>query len=132
LDQTLIVLKPDAVHRGLIGEIMARFEKRGFHIRKMRMLTMGQEIAADFYSPHVGKPFFGDLERFITSGPVVGVVLEGNNAITVVRSMIGKTKSDEAASGTIRGDFALGYTDNIIHASDSLESFERESKILFP
>jgi nucleoside-diphosphate kinase len=132
LDQTLIVLKPDAVHRGLIGEIIARFEKRGFQIKKIRMLTMEKEIAANFYSPHAGKPFFGDLERFITSGAVVGVVLEGNNAITVVRSMIGKTKSDEAASGTIRGDFALGYTDNIIHASDSLESFERESKILFP
>ena len=96
------------------------------------MLTLEHEIAVDFYSPHAGKPFFPDLERFITSGPVVGVVLEGNNAVNVVRAMIGKTKSDEAASGTIRGDYALGYTDNIIHASDSLENFQRESKILFP
>jgi nucleoside-diphosphate kinase len=125
-------LKPDAIERGLVGEIICRFEKRGFRIRKMRLLTMGHEIANDFYSPHVGKPFFSDLERFIISGPVVGIVLEGNNAINVVRNMIGKTKSDEALSGTIRGDYALGYTDNVIHASDSLESFERESKILFP
>ena len=132
MDQTLIVLKPDAVKRGLVGEIISRFERRGFQIRKMRMLNFSHEIAMDFYSPHVGKPFFNDLEQFISSGPVVGLVIEGNNAISVVRNMIGKTKSDEATSGTIRGDFALGYTDNVIHASDSLESFERESKILFP
>ncbi|MDA4110970.1 MAG: nucleoside-diphosphate kinase [Thaumarchaeota archaeon] len=132
MDQTLVVLKPDAVQRGLIGEIVGRFEKRGFRIRKMRMLTFGHEIAADFYSPHAGKPFFSDLERFITSGPVVGIVLEGNNAVEVVRNMIGKTKSDEAISGTIRGDYALGYTDNIIHASDSVDSYIRESKIVFP
>ena len=98
----------------------------------MKMLIFGHDVAADFYSPHAGKPFFSDLERFITSGPIVGIVLEGNNAVNVVRNMIGKTKSDEASSGTIRGDFALGYTDNVIHASDSVESYERESKILFP
>ena len=132
MDQTLIVLKPDAVQRGLVGEIISRFERRGFQIRKMRMLRFSHEIAMDFYSPHVGKAFFNDLEQFISSGPVVGLVIEGNNAISVVRNMIGKTKSDEATSGTIRGDYALGYTDNVIHASDSLESFERESKILFP
>jgi nucleoside-diphosphate kinase len=98
----------------------------------LQMFRFDENRAKDFYSPHLGKPFFPELQSFIVSGPVVAIVLEGSNAVEVVRRMIGVTKSFEAASGTIRGDFALGYTDNVIHASDSQESFDRESKILFP
>ncbi len=115
-----------------MGDILSRFERKGFSIASMRMLKFDFPLARDFYSPHVGKPFFPDLEKFITSGPVVAAVLEGDKAIDVVRRMIGVTKSFEASSGTIRGDFALGFTDNVIHASDSAESFARESKIIFP
>ena len=132
LDRTLVVIKPDGVARELSGEILARFERKGFKIVALQMLKFDKNLAEDFYSPHLEKPFFPELRNFITSGPVIAAVLEGSNAVDVVRRMIGVTKSFEAASGTIRGDFALGYTDNVIHASDSRESFERESKILFP
>lgn len=132
MERTLVVVKPDGVSRGLVGEILSRFERKGFSVIELRMLKFDNPHARDFYSPHVGKPFYPELEKFITSGRVVAAVLEGNNAVDVVRRMIGVTKSFEAASGTIRGDFGLGYTDNIIHASDSSESFSRESKILFP
>lgn len=132
MERTLIVIKPDGVARKLVGEILTRFERKGFSIAGMRMLKFDVSLAKDFYSPHVGKPFFPDLEKFITSGPVVAAVLEGDKAVDVVRRMIGVTKSFEASSGTIRGDFALGFTDNVIHASDSAESFARESKIIFP
>jgi nucleoside-diphosphate kinase len=131
LERTLIVIKPDGVARSLVGQVISRFEAKGFKIVKMKMLTFSRDLAANFYSPHEGKPFFGDLLNFIVSGPTVAAVLEGANAIEVVRRMIGATKSFEAAAGTIRGDFGLGYTDNVIHASDSRESFERESKVLF-
>jgi nucleoside-diphosphate kinase len=128
----LVVVKPDGVRRRLVGEVISRFEKKGFVIIALQMLKFDSSLAKNFYSPHIGKPFFPELEKFITSGPVVAVVLEGYNAVDVVRNMIGVTKSFEAASGTIRGDFGLGYTENVIHASDSSESFARESKILFP
>ena len=126
------MIKPDGVRRGLIGEIISRFEKKGFKIVALDMLTFSKDLARDFYSPHVGKPFFPELEEFITSAPAVALVLEGYNAVDVLRRMIGVTKSFEAASGTVRGDFGLGYTDNIVHASDSQESYSRESKIIFP
>ncbi len=132
MDRTLVVIKPDGVRRGLIGEIISRFEKKGFKIIALNQLSFDNGLANDFYSPHVGKPFFPELEQFITSGPVVAIVVEGANAVDVVRRMIGVTKSFEASSGTIRGDFGLGYTDNVVHASDSQESYARESKILFP
>ncbi len=132
LDRTLIVIKPDGVARCLSGEILARFERKGFKIVALQLLNFDKQLAENFYSPHVGKPFFPDLETFITSGPAIAAVLEGSEAVDVVRRMIGLTKSWEAPPGTIRGDFALGYTDNVIHASDSAESFERESKIVFP
>jgi nucleoside-diphosphate kinase len=128
----LIVIKPDGVSRKLVGEILARFERKGFSLTRLKLLKFDTTLAKDFYSPHVGKPFFPDLEKFISSGPVVAAVLEADNAVDVVRRMIGVTKSFEAASGTIRGDYGLGFTDNVIHASDSAESFSRESKILFP
>jgi len=132
MDRTLLMIKPDGVRRSLVGEVITRFEKKGFGIVALRMLRFDRKLAQNFYSPHVGKPFFPELETFIISGPVVAIVLEGSNAVDVVRRMIGVTKSFEAASGTIRGDFGLGYTDNVVHASDSQESFVRESQILFP
>jgi nucleoside-diphosphate kinase len=130
-DETLIVLKPDAVRRGLVGAVLGRFESRGFTLKKVSMLTMSRPQAEDFYGVHREKPFFGELVSFITSGPVVGVVLSGRDAVATVRRMVGATKSWEAASGTVRGDYALGLTDNVIHASDSEESFAKESKAFF-
>lgn len=126
------MIKPDGVKRRLVGEVVSRFEKKGFSLIALRMLSFDSTLARNFYSPHVGKPFFPELEQFILSGPEVAMVLEGANAVDVVRRMIGVTKSFEAASGTIRGDFGLGFTDNVVHASDSRESFLRESKIIFP
>jgi nucleoside-diphosphate kinase len=130
-EDTLIVIKPDGVRRGLVGEILARFEHKGFVVKELRMQTMSKALAEEFYSVHKGKPFFGELVSFITSGPVVGAILSGRDAVATVRRMVGATKSWEAASGTIRGDFSLGYTDNTIHASDSAESFTKESRVFF-
>jgi len=127
----MIIIKPDAVERKLIGRILTRFENKGFTILKMKMLNLTQNQAAQLYSPHKGKPFFSSLVKFIISGPIVAVILEGNSAVDVVRLMIGSTKSSEAASGTIRGDFGNGLKHNIIHAADSNENFERESSIFF-
>jgi len=130
-EETLIVIKPDGVRRGLVGEIVARFERKGFVIQRLQMQTMSKTLAEEFYSVHRGKPFFAELVTFITSGPVVGVVLSGRDAVATVRRMVGATKSWEAPSGTIRGDLSLGYTDNTIHASDSTESFTKESGVFF-
>ncbi len=130
-EETLIVIKPDGVKRGLVGEIISRFERKGFKIKALKMHQFTREEAEEFYSVHREKPFFNELVNFITSGPVVAAILEGRNAIEVVRLMIGSTDSAKAAPGTIRGDFGLELTANIIHASDSRESFERESKVIF-
>ena len=130
-EQTLFIIKPDAVSRGLIGEVVSRFEKKGFKINKLKMMTFTKEKAEQFYSDHKDKPFFGELVSFITSGRVVVAVIEGNNAIATTRIMIGSTKSFEASPGSIRGDFGLGLTDNIVHAADSIESFEKEVKVVF-
>lgn len=130
-EETLIVVKPDGVRRGLVGEIIGRFERKGFTVKKLRMQTFSKSQAEEFYSVHSGKPFFGELVSFISSGPVVGAVLSGRDAVATVRRMVGATKSWEAAAGTIRGDFGLGYTDNIIHASDSAESFAHEQAAFF-
>ena len=130
-EQTLFIVKPDAVKRGLVGEIVSRFENKGFKIVKLKMLTYSKEMAEKFYSDHKDKPFFGELVSFITSGSVVAAVIEGNNAIATTRIMIGSTKSFEAAPGSIRGDFGLGISENVIHASDSKESFEKEVKVVF-
>lgn len=130
-DQTLFIVKPDAVQRNLIGEIISRFEKKDFKIIKLKMFNFTKKQAEEFYSVHSSKPFFKELVSFITSGRVVAAVIEGNNAIETTRLMIGTTKSFEAAPGSIRGDFGLGFTDNIIHASDSKESFEKEVKVVF-
>lgn len=130
-EQSLFIVKPDAVVRNLIGEVISRFERKGFKILKLKMFTFTKEQAENFYGVHKDKPFFGELVSFITSGPVVAAIIEGNNAVATTRIMIGATKSFEAAPGSIRGDFGLGFSENIIHASDSLESFEHESRVAF-
>jgi len=130
-EQTLFIVKPDGVQRKLVGEIIARFEKKGFNIMKLKMFTFTKSMAEEFYSAHKSKPFFGELVSFITSGQVVVAVVEGNNAIATTRLMIGSTKSFEASPGTVRGDFGLGISDNIIHASDSKESFDKEVTVVF-
>ena len=130
-EQSLFIVKPDAVARGLIGEVVSRFERKGFKILKLNMFTFTQAQAENFYGVHKDKPFFGELTSFITSGPVVAAIIEGNNAIATTRIMVGATKSFEAAPGSIRGDFGLGLSENIIHASDSQESFEHESRVVF-
>jgi nucleoside-diphosphate kinase len=130
-EQSLFIVKPDGVERKLVGQILSRFENKGFKIVKLKMFTFSKEMAEEFYSIHRSKPFFGELVSFITSGRVVAAVIEGNNAIATTRLMIGSTKSYEASSGSIRGDFGLGLTDNIIHASDSKESFEKEVVVVF-
>ncbi|MEM2785924.1 MAG: nucleoside-diphosphate kinase [Candidatus Nitrosotenuis sp.] len=130
-EQTLFIVKPDAVARKLVGQIISRFESKGFKIIKLKMFTFTKAQAQEFYSVHNTKPFFGELVDFITSGPVVAAVIEGNNAIATTRLLVGATKSYEAAPGSIRGDFGLGISDNIIHASDSKESFEKEARVVF-
>jgi nucleoside-diphosphate kinase len=113
--QTLFIVKPDAVARNLVGEVISRFEKKGFKLLKLKMFTFSQQQAEKFYDVHKDKPFFGELTSFITSGLVVAAIIEGNNAIATTRIMIGATKSFEAAPGSIRGDFGLGFSENIIH-----------------
>jgi len=130
-EETLIVVKPDAVRRGLVGEIIGRFERKGFVVKRLQMQTLSKQQAEEFYSVHSDKPFYGELVAFITSGPAVGAVLSGRDAVATVRRMVGATKSWEAAAGTIRGDLGLGLTDNAIHASDSAESFTKESGVFF-
>lgn len=132
MEQTLILLKPDAVGRGLIGEILGRFEKKGLLVDRMRMLRFTPELARRHYAEHVDKPFYPGLEEYIMSGPVVAAVLEGPESVAVVRRMIGPTDGIEAPPGTIRGDFALGKQRNLVHASDGLESAKREIAIFFP
>ncbi len=130
-EQTLIIIKPDAVERNLIGEIISRFENKGFKFVKLQMLSLTKEIAEKFYSEHKDKRFFTELVSFITSRNVVVAVIEGENVITTTRLMVGATKSFEAAPGSIRGDLGLGITNNIIHASDSPQSFEKEVNVVF-
>jgi len=130
-ERTFIALKPDAVRRKLIGKIIERFENRGFEIIAMKMVKLDREMAEKWYEEHKGKEFFERLINFTTSGRMVVMVVEGENAISVVRKMIGKTNPAEAEPGTIRGDFALTTPDNVIHASDSKESAEREIKLFF-
>jgi nucleoside-diphosphate kinase len=131
VEQTLILIKPDAFKRKLVGKIIQRFEEKGFNIKQLKTYDFTDEKAQDFYSIHRSKPFFKELVSFVCSGTVVACILEGNNAVSTVRIMIGLTKSFDAAPGTIRGDFGLGISDNIIHASDSHESFIKESSVVF-
>ena len=131
MEQTLIVVKPDGFRKGLVGKIIARFEEKGFQIINLKSFQFDEQTAKRFYDAHKDKHFFNELVSFICSGKTVGCILEGNNAIATVRLMVGNTKSSEALPGTIRGDFGLGFTDNIIHASDSAESFIKESRVIF-
>ncbi|ADL19498.1 Nucleoside diphosphate kinase [Acidilobus saccharovorans 345-15] len=131
VERTLVLVKPDGVRRGLIGEVISRFERKGLKIVAMKMLRLSREKAMEFYSVHKDKPFFKDLVDFMTSGPIVAMILEGDSVISVVRQMIGSTDGRKAQPGTIRGDFALSVQENVVHASDSPESFERESKVIF-
>ena len=130
-ERTLVVIKPDAVKRKLAGKIISKFEEKGFTIENLKSYSFTRDKAEEFYSAHSNKPFFNELVSFITSGPIIALILNGNSAINVVRIMIGSTKSSEAAPGTIRGDLALNITDNVVHASDSYESFIKEAGVIF-
>ena len=130
--RTLILVKPDAFARGLTGEIIARFERKGLRIAALRHTTLDEATARRHYAEHEGKPFFGELVSFITSGPLVAMVLEGHAAVRAARQVIGATNPLEAAPGSIRGDLALEVGQNMVHGSDSPESAEREAGIFFP
>jgi nucleoside-diphosphate kinase len=132
LDRTLILVKPDAFERGLTGEIVARFERKGLKIVAMKHMVVQRDQAEEHYAEHREKPFFGDLVEFITGGPLVAMVLEGYEAVKAARQVIGATNPLEAAPGSIRGDLGLEVQTNLVHGSDSPESAERESKLFFP
>jgi nucleoside-diphosphate kinase len=132
MDRTLILVKPDAFSRGLTGEIIKRFEDKGLRIVALQHMTMSEDTAKQHYAEHEGKPFFGELVEFITSGPLVAMVLEGEQAIAAARQVIGATNPLEAAPGSIRGDFAIAVGQNMVHGSDSPESGQREAALFFP
>ncbi|MCX8195794.1 MAG: nucleoside-diphosphate kinase [Acidilobaceae archaeon] len=131
MERTLLVIKPDGVRRGLVGEIISRMERKGIRIRALKMLRMTREQAEEFYSVHRGKPFFEELVSFASSGPIVAMVLEGDSVISVIRTMIGPTDGRKAPPGTIRGDFSLSIMENVVHASDSPEAYEKEVRVIF-
>jgi nucleoside-diphosphate kinase len=131
MDRTLILVKPDAFARGLTGEIIARFERKGLKLVALRGMTIGRELAEQHYAEHAERPFFGELVDFITSGPLVAMVLEGIDAVKAARQVIGATNPLEASTGSIRGDFAIETGRNMVHGSDSAESAARESKLFF-
>ena len=131
-ERTLVLVKPDGVRRGISGELVTRFEQRGFKLRGARLLKIPRATAQKHYGEHKDKPFFGELVDFITSGPVLALALEGESAIAAVRTMMGATNPVNAAPGTIRGDFALLMGENIVHGSDSKESAKRELALFFP
>jgi nucleoside-diphosphate kinase len=130
-ESTLVLIKPDAVERKLAGEILARFEQRGLELRAAKLLTVDREFAQEHYAEHQEKPFFGELVEFITSAPTLALALEGESAISVVRTTMGATNPTDAAPGTIRGDLALAMPNNLVHGSDSPESARREIALWF-
>jgi nucleoside-diphosphate kinase len=130
-DRTLVICKPDAVERRLVGEIVSRLERKGLRITAMRMETISKETAGQHYGEHQGKPFYDDLVAFITRGPAVLMVVEGPEAFSVVRTLMGSTNPRQAAPGTIRGDLAIELTENLVHGSDSSESAAREIALFF-
>jgi nucleoside-diphosphate kinase len=132
MDRTLILVKPDAFARGLTGEIIARFERKGLRIVALEQRTLDEDIARQHYAEHSERPFFGELVAFITSGPLVAMVLEGHEAVKAARQVIGSTNPLEAATGSIRGDFALEVGQNMVHGSDAPESAAREAGLFFP
>jgi Nucleoside diphosphate kinase len=131
VQRTFVMIKPDGVRRGLIGDIISRFERRGMKIVAMKMVKMDRALAERLYEEHKGKSFFEELVSYVTSGPVVAMVIEADEAVSVVRKMIGATDPKEALPGTIRGDYALSKAENVIHASDSPEKASREISIFF-
>ncbi len=132
MNQTLVLCKPDAVERGLVGEILSRFERKGLSIAAMRMLTIDEELASKHYAEHVGKPFYDDLVSFIGRSPSVALIVQGpDDTWQIVRTMMGATNSAEAAPGTLRGDLSALFTENLVHGSDSAESAAREIAIFF-
>ena len=130
--RTLVLVKPDGVKKGLTGEIISRLEKKGLKIAAMRMLQMDKALARKHYAVHDGKPFFAGLVDFITSGPIVAVVVEGEKSVEVVRKLMGETDPVKAAPGTIRGDYGLDIGENLIHGSDSEENAQKEIALFFP
>ena len=132
VERTLVLIKPDGVRRGLCGELLARFERRGLRIRGARFLNVTRQLASRHYAEHKGKPFYTGLVEFITSGPTLAVALEGESAISVVRTMMGATNPLDSDPGTIRGDYALELSENIVHGSDSKASAKRELALFFP
>ena len=132
MDRTLILVKPDAFERGLTGETIARFERKGLRIVAMKHMTVAGDLAEEHYAEHVDRPFFHDLVAFITGGPLVAMVLEGHEAVVAARQVIGATNPLEAAPGSIRGDYGLEVQTNLVHGSDSPESAAREIGLFFP
>jgi nucleoside-diphosphate kinase len=132
MERTLILVKPDAFARNLSGEIIARFERKGLRLAALKQMTMTTELAEQHYAEHAEKPFFGELTSFITSGPLVAMVLEGDRAIEAARQVIGATDPLKAAPGSIRGDFAIEVGQNMVHGSDAPESAAREVGLFFP
>jgi nucleoside-diphosphate kinase len=132
VEQTLILVKPDGVARGLVGEVIARIERKGYVLRALEMRTLERATAEEHYAEHTERPFFGELVDFITSGPLVAMCVEGDDAIAGMRQIMGATNPIEAATGSIRGDFATVIGNNIVHGSDSVESARRELAIFFP
>ena len=132
MERTLILVKPDAFERGLTGEIIARFERKGLRIAAMKHMTVDRPLAEEHYAEHRERPFFGDLVEFITGGPLVAFVLEGYEAVTAARQVIGATNPLEASPGSIRGDHGLEVQTNLVHGSDSPESAVRETSLFFP
>ncbi len=130
-ERTLILIKPDAIRRGLAGEILRRFELRGLELKEARLLQVDKELAGEHYAEHAEKPFYGELIEFITSGPTLALVVEGEGAIATVRTTMGATNPADAGPGTIRGDLALSMPDNLVHGSDSPESAAREIALWF-
>ncbi len=132
MERTLILVKPDAFARNLSGEIIARFERKGLTLAALKLETLTAEIAEQHYAEHNGKPFFGELVEFITSGPLVAMVLEGESAVEAARQVIGATNPLQSSPGSIRGDFAISIGQNMVHGSDSPESAAREAHLFFP
>jgi len=132
LESTFIMVKPDGVARGLVGEVISRFERKGLTLERIRMLTIDEALARRHYAEHVNKPFFPELLEFIVSGPVVAMEWSGESAISVCRDLMGATDPKQAAPGTIRADYGLAVTNNLVHGSDSPESALRELDIFFP
>lgn len=130
--RTLVLVKPDAVRRGLVGRIVDRFESKGLSIEALRLRTMDGALADEHYADHLDKPFYPPLKAFMTSGPLVAMVLDGDESIDVVRTLVGVTDGRKASAGTIRGDFSLSNRENLVHASDSPESAKREIALWFP